>query len=322
MLSLIAYEPKSGAKQVEDLTSISDLLSSPDTILWLDALDPSKQELALLAEEFGLHPLAMETYLSPHPRPRVDEYGEYIFLAAHTVGYNPDDLEVRLLELDLFVGKRYIVTLHKDELSFLSMITKRWMTNQELFAEGTGMLLYDVLDSLVDSYFPVLDEMNIRLDEIEDQIFEKGAEAPITQIFHLKRGLVLMRQVAAPLRDAVNTLIRRDQTLLSQRDITYLRDVYDHTLRIVDVLDTYRDILTSALDAYLTVISNQQNVVMKQLTVAATVLMSVGLIAGIYGMNFVVMPEIHWRFGYPYALGLMAVVSGVLLYYFKRVKWL
>lgn len=322
MLTLTVHDPESGVRRVEDLFTISDLISKPDTMLWLDAVDPSPDEISLLASEFGFHPLAIETYYSPHPRPKLDEYPGYFFLAAHTVVYDEHNVGVKILELDLFVGKDYIVTLHKEQIPFLETVTKRWLENSQLFAEGTGMLLYDILDSLVDSYFPVLDEMNYRLDEIEDQIFEKGAETPITDIFHLKRGLVLIRQVAAPLRDTLNSLIRREQPLLSQKDLTYLRDVYDHTLRIVDVLDTYRDILTSALDAYLTVISNQQNIVMKQLTVAATVLMTSGLVTGIYGMNFAFMPELHWRLGYPYALGLMAVLAGALLYYFKRVNWL
>lgn len=220
------------------------------------------------------------------------------------------------------MGKNYIVTLHRQELPILREIADRWSRHPQAFEGGVGLLLYDILDALVDSYFPILDQIDEKIDQIETSIFQRGATESSEKIFRLKRALLVLRRIATPLRDMFNILTRRDHPLLSEQAVTYLRDIYDHTLRIVDTIDTYRDILAGALDAYLTVISNQLNVVMKSLTVVATILMSVGLIAGIYGMNFEYMPELTWRFGYFYALGLMVLIGVVLLYYFRRIKWL
>ncbi len=322
MLSLLVYEPEKGVQPIEDLKTISDLIAKPDVTLWLDALDPSREEMSFLAEEFGFHPLAIDDYFAPHHRPKVDEYPGYLFVVAHSVSYDPKTSEVEPLELDLFVGRNYIVTLHRELLSTLEETSRRWRANPSVQREGIGLLLYEILGSMVDSYFPVLDAIDLKLDEIEDDIFERGAQAPVEAIFRLKRGLVVLRRIAAPLRDTFNILTRREYPLFSANAITYLRDVYDETLRIVDAIDTYRDILTGALDAYLTVISNQLNSVMKTLTVVATVLISVTVITGIYGMNFRYMPEIHWRYGYPLALGAMGAVALLLLYYFKRIRWL
>ncbi|MDH7481828.1 MAG: magnesium/cobalt transporter CorA [Armatimonadota bacterium] len=322
MFRITAYHPNKGVQIIKNIAQISDFIADPETIVWLDAMNPSKEEMEKLALEFGFHPLAIDDYFTPHHRPKVDEYPGYLFLVSHFVTYNPKKEDVRPIELDIFVGKNYIVTLHKQELTVLHEVADRWSRHPQAFVGGVGLLLYDILDALVDSYFPILDQIDERLDQIETSIFKQEAAESPERIFRLKRTLLVLRRIATPLRDMFNILTRRDQPLLSEQAVTYLRDIYDHTLRIVDTIDTYRDILASALDAYLTVISNQLNAVMKSLTVAATVLISVGLVAAIYGMNFRYMPELTWRYGYPYALGLMALIGVVLLYYFRRIKWL
>ena len=322
MLTLYAYETNQPLRQYDDLSKISDLIGEPTTVVWLDALNPTREETDLLAEEFGFHALAIEDYLSPNRRAKIAEYPGYFFLVTHLLDYSAGSGEVTSLELDLFVGKNYIVTLHQQPLALLKHAADTWKREPRLLEGGAGMLLYDILDGLVDSYFPVLDEVEDQLDTVEDEIFAQGSRSSAERIFHLKRALLVFRKTVAPLRDVLNTLLRRDQPLLSEQAITYFRDVYDHILRVIDTMDTYRDILSGALDAYLTVISNQLNTVMKTLTVAATVLISLQVISGIYGMNFRYMPELHWTWGYPAVLGLMVAVALGLLYYFKRIKWL
>ncbi len=322
MLTLIAYEPDKGTCEIENLDTISDLIAQPDTIVWLDGLDPSREEIDFIAEEFGFHPLAIDDYYTPHERPKVDEYPGYYFIVTHALDYTAGTGEVSAKELVLFVGRNYIITLHRQPMEILSRSEQMWRQGLASAGDGIGMLLYQILDSLVDSYFPILDQVDDQLDALEDDVLRSGERSSVERIFRLKRALLFMRRSATPLRDVLNTLSRRDQPLLAEHDIAYLRDVYDHTLRIVDTIDTYRDILTGALDAYLTVISNQLNSIMKTLTVGAIVLATNTVIAGIYGMNFEYMPEIQWRYGYPFALGLMAVTTAGLLYYFKRIKWL
>lgn len=322
MLTLYTYEKETGFARSEDLGKISELIADPSNIAWLDATNPSKDDMDVLASEFGFHPLAIEDYCTPHPRPKIDEYPGYYFIVVHFLSFSADSCEVVPLELSLFVGRNYIITAHDELLPALDRIADTWHKDPRLISDGAGMLLYDILDGLVDSYFPILDQMEDELDEIEDQIFAETAPKSAERIFRLKSALLVFRRMAAPIRDVLNTLLRRDQPLLSEHALTYLRDVYDHSLRIVDTVDTYRDILTGAMDAYLSVISNQLNSVMKTLTVVATVLISMQVISGIYGMNFKYMPELGWRFGYLGVLGLMAAVALGLLYFFKRIKWL
>ncbi|MHB0913288.1 MAG: magnesium/cobalt transporter CorA [Armatimonadota bacterium] len=322
MLELRVLKPGNGFIREENLERIDKLVADSSKTVWLDALDPTHDELDLLAREFGFHPLAIDDYLTPHQRPKVDEYEGYFFIVIHSVEYSPEEGEVTPIELALFVGKNYIVTLHGKPLPMLSRIEGIWEKEPREVEHGIGLLLYDILDALVDSYFPVLDQIDDQIDGIEDEIFGQKSGASIESTFRLKRSLVLLRRIAAPLRDVFNVLTRRDQPLLSEHAITYLRDIYDHTLRILDTIDTYRDILTGALDAYLSIISNQLNGVMKTLTVVATILISAQVITGIYGMNFKYMPELKWVYGYPAALAGMAVMVLGLLYYFKRIKWL
>jgi magnesium transporter len=303
------------------ISAISDFIQEPDTLIWLDALDPGDDEMKLLSEEFCFHPLAIDDYFTPHFRPKVVEFDSYCFIVTHVVQSSDDDKTVVTEELDMFVGKNYIVTLHEKPLSVLEHVSNLWRKEPRMLGGGAGLLLYDIMDAVVDSYFPILDKIEEELDEIENTIFSGSMDQSSEHIFRLKRKLLIMHRVAAPLRDIFNSITRREQEIFTEQAVTYLRDIYDHTLRIVDTIDTYRDMITSSLDAYFTVISNQMNSIMKTLTVAATILMTIQIVTGIYGMNLKI-PETRWEYGYPFALGLMALLSGVMLYYFKKIKWL
>jgi len=322
MLKLIAYEPDTGTRTIEDLSTISDLVSRSENIIWLDGLDPTDSDLDFLADEFGFHPLAIEDYHTAHERPKVDEYPGYYFIVTHAMQYTRDTHDVATCELDLFIGRNYVVTLHREPMDVLSRVAESFKEGPAGPDGGIGMLLYEILDGLVDGYFPMLDDIDDQLDALEDEVLDSPRKSSVEHIFRLKRALLVIRRSATPLRDVLNTLSRRNQPLLSEHNITYLRDVYDHTLRIVDTIDTSRDILTGVLDAYLSVVSNQLNSIMKTVTVGAIVLATDTVIAGIYGMNFRFMPELRWLYGYPFALGLMGVTSLGLLYYFRRIKWI
>lgn len=322
MLKLIAYEPDKGIRTIDNLSTISELIARPDAIVWLDGLDPTREEVDSLAAEFGFHPLAIDDYYTPRERPKVDEYPDYYLIVTQSPQYARRSFEVTAHELVLFLGRNYVVTLHRQQMELLSRVERLWREGGTVPSDGIGMLLYQILDGLVDSYFPVLDEVDEQLDALENEVLGSPRKSTVEHIFRLKRALLLLRRSATPLRDVLNSLSRRDQEMLSEHEVTYLRDIYDHTLRIVDTIDIYRDILTGALDAHLSVVSNQLNSIMKTLTVGAIVLATDTVIAGIYGMNFRYMPEIRWPYGYPFALGLMAASTLGLLYYFRRIKWI
>jgi magnesium transporter len=229
----------------------------------------------------------------------------------------------RTREVDLFVGKNYLVTVHDGSLAALAETAERWCRNVETLGNrGIGLLVYSLLDALVDGYFPCLDELGERVEELETAIFERARADQQEEIFALKKDLLAIRRVLGPERDVMNVLVRRDAPVFEEGVAVYFQDVYDHILRVTDAIDTYRDLLSSALDAHLSVTSFHLNEVVRRLTASSIILMTVTLIAGIYGMNFANMPELDWTYGYPFALGLMIVTAGALGLLFKRIDWL
>src|SRR6266511_1368431 len=281
-----------------DPADISEILPQKEQFVWLDLQAPQEADIALLRDEFKFHALAIEDATRHHERPKVDSYDGYYFLVFYAISYDE----------------------RRNRLS--SEAINRWQKDAEQFGQDAGALLYALLDTITDEYFPVIDRLADRVEGIEEQIFERFSEDALQDVFSLKRDLLSIRRIVAPERDVLNILIRREVPIFDRNAILYLQDVYDHIVRITDSIDTYRDLLSSALDAFLSVQSNRLNQIVKILTIASIVLMSDALVAGIYGMNFDYIPELHWVFGYPWALGLMVVISAGLMLFFRRRKWL
>jgi magnesium transporter len=305
-----------------DPQDISEIIKRKDRFVWLDIQDPQEYDIALLRDEFHFHPLAIEDATRAHERPKIDSYEGYYFLVFYAIHYDAAQSRLHTHAMNLFVGANYLVSVHQGEIPALDDTIKRWQKNEEQFGNDAGVLLYQLFDAIVDDYFPVIDQLAERVEEIEEQIFERFREEALQQVFALKRDLLHVRRVVAPERDVLNILIRREVPIFERGTILYLQDVYDHIVRITDSIDTYRDLLSSALDAFLSVQSNRLNQIVKVLTITSIVLMSDALIAGIYGMNFEFMPELHWAFGYPWALGLMLAISVGLVAFFRWRKWL
>lgn len=305
-----------------DSSDISELLTNTSNILWLDIHDPNDNDISILRNEFHFHPLSIEDATREHQRPKIDAYDRYYFMVFYGVGFEPNTTQISIAPLYLFVGPNYLVSVHNGEFLQVSETIRRWRAPDSPLGNSVGSLLYALLDSLVDDYFPVIDGIADVVDEIEDRIFENFEESAIQSIFTLKRELLQMRRVVTPERDVVNVLLRREMPIFKQEEIVYLQDLYDHVVRVTDSLDTYRDLLSNALDSYLSLQSNQLNQVVKILTITSIVLMFNALVAGIYGMNFEFMPELHWRYGYAYALSVMVVGSIGLVFLFKRLKWI
>jgi magnesium transporter len=304
------------------LSAISDVLAQKEHLLWLDVVDPTPEDLRLLSEEFSFHPLAIEDVSRRHQRPKVDQYEGTTFIVFYAM-QSTAERSLDLTELDLFVGRNYVVTVHNGDLSLLGEIRDRWCRNvEEIGNRSVGLLVYSILDAVVDGYFPCVDELSDRIEDLEESIFGQFNTGTQQAIFRLKKELLAIRRVVAPERDVLNVLIRRDNPMFDETTLVYFQDVYDHLLRVTDAVDTYRDLMSSALDAYLSVMSNRLNQVMKTLTASSIILMSMTLVASIYGMNFVHMPELHWRLGYPWALGLMVIIGASLLRIFRRMDWL
>ncbi len=301
---------------------ISELREVEGNIIWADVSDPTSQDFEELAEEFGFHPLSIEDCQNAHQRPKVEEFTGYYFIVlyeAELAGPN-DRLELR--ELNIFLGKNYLVTVHSRPIRAIAIASRLWHEWTDRAEQGAGLLAYLLIDGIVDDYLPLLDLMSDRMDDLEDSIFGEWRPESIEEIFSIKKKLLYLRRAITPLRDVFNTLLRREQPIFPRETHVYFQDVFDHLIRVADTIDTLRDMLGSTMDAYLSVSGNRMNKVMKRLTSISTILMSVTLIAGIYGMNFALMPELHWRYGYVYALASMVVVGLALYVYLKKIKWI
>lgn len=305
------------------LDQISDVLQRPGELLWVDVSEPTAADLALLRTEFSFHPLAMEDVSRHYQRPKVDLYDTHAFLVFYALRSSGDvGSTIALTQLGMFVGHNFVVTVHEGEIASLKETSDRWRRNvEQIGAHNVGMLVYSILDGIVDGYFPILDDISDRLDELEQRIFEKFDIEAQQEIFRIKKGLVSIRRVIAPERDVMNVLLRRDTPLFDASVIVYFQDVYDHILRVTDAVDTYRDLLSSALEYHLSITSNRLNQIMKTLTASSIILMSMTLVASVYGMNFVHIPELSWQFGYVWALGLMALICAALIKLFRRIDW-
>jgi len=305
-----------------DPEDISEIIQRKDQFVWLDIQAAQEGDIALLREEFKFHPLAIEDATRHHERPKVDSYDSYYFLVFYAIRYDEENNRLYTEPMNLFIGGNYIVSVHEGDISAIDETITRWQKDEEEFGNDAGALLYALLDTITDNYFPVIDRLADRVETLEEQIFERFQESALQDVFSLKRDLLSIRRIVAPERDVLNVLIRREVPIFERNTILYLQDVYDHIVRITDSIDTYRDLLSSALDAFLSVQSNRLNQIVKVLTITSIVLMCDALIAGIYGMNFEFMPELHSRYGYPFALGLMLTVSVGLVLYLRRRKWL
>jgi magnesium transporter len=320
-------------KELGTLDAIDTYLAEPDTLVWLDLEAPDEGEVRLLSEEFGFHPLAIEDAVRHHERPKVDAYpGYYLFIfyaAEYNGGLRPGSDEgegqlepqIDLRALSIFVGKNFIVTVHRRAVRQVSETLARWRLPATPLANQIGAILHALLDTIVDDYFVVMDQIVDWVEDLEDTIFSRFREGAIQEIFALKKDLLMMRRVVAPERDVVNVLLRREVPIFQGDELAYMQDVYDHIVRVTDTIDTYRDLLSSALDSYLSLQSNQLNQLVKLLTLSSIILMACSLIAGIYGMNFAHMPELGWRYGYPFAIGIMAAVAVTLALFFRSRKW-
>ncbi len=308
------------------LTSIEEASAArnqPNGLVWLDLQSPSEQDLAKLGQEFQLHPLAIEDASREHQRPKVEQYEHFYFVVFYSVHFKENKAELDISELDMFLGNNYLITVHNEHVRELDEVEQRWTRNVKQLEWGVGVLLYTLLDAIVDNYFPVVDEMVDQAETLEDHLFSGDLrQAPFTQqLLELRKHFLTLRRIATPERDVLNILTNRDNPIFNEHALIYFRDVYDHITRLADTIDLYRDQLSTTMDANLSIVSNDLNKVMRTLTAASIILMADSLLAGIWGMNFVNIPELHLTYGYFGALIIMVLVSALLLLFFKRLRW-
>lgn len=287
--------------------------------IWIDIIDPNKEDMEFLKKHFDFHKLALEDCLHSIQRPKLDDYNSFYFIVTHSIEFENEKL--RSIELDFFLGKNFLVTSHFEDMECVEEAKKRLEKRVDI-GKSSDFLLYTILDILVDELFPLVDKIDDEIDSLEKRILKRPTQELINKMFHLKRNSLLFRRVVAPQRDVVALFAKRDSSLIPQEHTIYFMDIYDHLYRICETIDTFRDMIASMMESYLTVISNRMNEIMKTLTIIATIVLPLTLITGIYGMNFAFMPELQWEYGYPAALLLMAIIAAIMLIYFRTKKWI
>ncbi|MHB0884603.1 MAG: magnesium/cobalt transporter CorA [Bacillota bacterium] len=289
--------------------------------LWVDLNGVNDDELAALGREFGFHPLALDDCRDRQHRAKVREFDGHFFVIMNAVARrNHGRPSLAVVELDIFVGPDYMVTVHRSAVPALDGLWGQ-AHRTDLLKQGADFLFYYLSDVLVDEHFPVLDWIDGQLDQLEARAFNNPDRQVLTELFQLKRQLIALRRSLGPERDIFNVIVRRDFPFLRPQVHLYFLDVYDHLARLIDTIDTYRDMLSNAMDGYLSAVSNRMNEVMKVLTIIATIMMPLTVITGVYGMNFERMPLLRSPWGFSAVMGGMAAVVGAMLLYFRRRKW-
>jgi magnesium transporter len=312
----------------EDLPDLSRLqaLAQAHPILWVNVVGLGTVEtLTRLGEGFGLHRLALEDVLNVPQRPKLDDYGEHQFIVAR-MPVAKEHLETE--QLSIFLGRSFVLTVQERPGDCFDGIRRRLREERpRIRGGGPDYLVYSILDALVDSYFPLLEHVGETLDELEARIQEAPEKHHVERLHSLKRDLVSLRRYLWPLRELNAALLRQETAFLSEETRVYMRDCYDHSVHALDLVDSYRDIASGLMDLYLSMVSQRMNEVMKVLTIIATIFIPLSFVAGLYGMNFNPeasrwnMPELGWAFGYPLALGFMAICAGVMLLIFWKKGW-
>lgn len=299
---------------------ISDLILTPNVIFWVELSQPERHEFDILRDEFGFHPLAIEDVIKSHQRPKIDIYDRYYFLVFYALSYDSATENLLAHELEMFVGSNYVVTVHRGAVHEVEATLEQWRRNVEALGVDIGALVYTLMDRIVDDYFPVIDAIAERVETLEERIFEEFDRSALQDIFLLKKQLLGVRRLIAPERDVLNVLLRRDAMILSPESLPYFQDVYDHTIRVSDSLDTYRDLLSSVLDVYLSVQSNRLNEIIYRLTIISIIFLPLTFLTGFFGMNFTMLP-FDSTAAMIVALLLMAVTPVAFYRFLRRNGW-
>ena len=294
------------------------------TVTWINIDGIHQVEtLEKLGECFELHPLTLEDILNTDQRPKIEDFGDYMYIVLQMFSYDDRNNEIITEQISLILGRNFVLSFQENIGDVFNQIRERIRSGKgKIRKMGADYLVYTLLDAIVDNYFIILEKIGDQIEFIEDRLIINPASDTLNTIHKLKREMLFLRKSVWPLREVISGMERGESSLIKGTTKIYLRDVYDHNIQIIDTIETLRDMLSGMLDIYLTSISNRLNAVMKVLTIIATIFMPLTFLAGIYGMNFKYMPELEWKWGYPLILLIMSTIGISMLFYFKRKKWL
>ncbi len=320
MLSITVYRKTGECTTGIEPGALEQWLSEKDAVIWVDIEAHTDEDIQRLADSFHFHPLALDDVRTSHQRPKIELYDSYAFVVFYAIELDEDQRSVRLEEVELFIGQNFVVTVHDTPIQELKQTHQRWESSTAMMEHSTTTLLYALLDTMLDDYFPVLDRLSDHINEVEQRIFEEFDPELLRETLQLKRDLLALRRIVAPQRDVINVLLRGEGLILPDSAIPYLQDLYDHSLRVVEMVDTYREMVSTVTEGFLSVQSNNINVVMQRLTVINLLLLPLTVLTGFFGMNFESIP-----FDSPLLLGValtaMILLPTSLFWWLRRQGW-
>ena len=321
-LTLLHYDEQRAVEQ--EMKTAQECLALRDSpgVSWINITGLHEVEtLAQFGDAFGLHPLVLEDILNTDQRPKLEDYGEYLYIVIKRLGNGAPANEISTEQISLILGRNLVISFLESDSGVFNVVKDRILNNRGRIRRlGADYLAYTLMDAVVDNYFAIFEKLGERIEILQETIISRPTPASLQTLHALKRELLFLRKSVWPLREVVSGLQRGDSTLIHKDTWFYLRDVYDHTIHVIDTIETYRDMLASMMDIYLSSLSIRLNEVMKVLTIIATIFMPLTFIVGLYGMNFQHMPELSWRWGYPLVLLVMAGVTAGMLVFFRRKK--
>lgn len=324
-MEILVY--RDGSPQVETgftVEQLPELLKEENSVIWVDMAEPTDADDRVLLDIFRFHPLTVEDCRENRHYPKIEEFPDYLYFIVHGVTANTTPDRFNTIELDGFLGRNYVITYHHEMFRSINNVKKQLTTSPVACQRGPAFLLHQILDQIVDYYSPVLDDFDERIDQLEENIFslKRPNDGILEQIMELKRSVLRLRRISAKQMDIFYRMSRGEVHLIPQGMLPFYRDIYDHLIRVTDLAENYRDLLSGSLEAYLSVVSNRMNEIMKVLTIFSAIMLPLTFIAGLYGMNFDNLPELHWAYSYFVVLGIMLFVALLMLYLFWRKGWI
>ena len=322
-ISIIDYDEKQLKEMDAETVEVCFPFRDSNTVTWIN-IDGLHDVgiIEKLGSCYNLHPLLLEDILNTEQRPKMEDFGDYLFLVLKMLDYGENGV-IEAEQVSLVLGPNYVISFQEHEGDVFNAVRERIRKNKgRIRKSGADYLAYALMDSIVDNYFLILENVGERIETAEQQLAENPTMETLNAIRELKKEMIFLRKSIWPLREVINNLERGESSLIHESLTAYLRDVYDHTIQIIDTVESLRDMISGLLDVYLSSISNKMNEVMKVLTIFASIFIPLTFVAGIYGMNFKFMPELEWTWGYFVVLCVMAAAAAVMLVYFKRKKWL
>jgi magnesium transporter len=307
-------------KRVEECFSFKDKA----TVTWINVNGIHELEiLKELGECYGFHPLVLEDVLNTDQRPKMENFGDYIYIVLKAFYYGSDNNETVEDQISLILGSNFVISFQERQGDIFNPVRAQIRSGKShIRKSGADYLTYALIDTIVDNYFIIIERMGEKIDDAEEELLTNPTAQTLQAIHNLKKEMMLLRKSVWPLREIVSSLERDESALIKKTTVVYLRDVYDHTIQVVDTIETYREMLSGMLDIYLSSISNRMNAVMKVLTIVATIFIPLTFVVGIYGMNFNYMPELGWHWGYYTVLFVVVAIGVLMIFYFRRKKWL